>query len=76
MLPFPAYFPVSACSPPAILFTGVLVVITFASNKYSGLGDMAGLAAAEYSIRRMGAAWSAVIRNVRGPRKSKIHFLR
>jgi hypothetical protein len=37
---------------------------------------MAGLAAAEYSIRRMGAAWSAVIRNVRGPRKSKIHFLR
>jgi len=37
----------------------MLVVITLTSNKYFGLADIAGLAAAEYSSRKKKAASSA-----------------
>lgn len=75
MLPFPAHFSVAACSFPASLFTGMLVVITLTSNKYFGLVDIAGLAAAEYSSRKMGAASSTAICSVHGLRISEIYFL-
>jgi len=56
MLPFLAHFSVSASIFPAGLFTGMLVEITLTSNKYFGLADIASLAAAENSSKKMGGS--------------------
>jgi hypothetical protein len=39
MLPHPAYFSTCLSSYLAILFTGMLLLITLSSNKYTGLDD-------------------------------------
>lgn len=53
----------------------MLLVITLTSNKYFEVADLVGLAVAEYSSRKTGAASSAAIRSVHGLRMSEIHFL-